>query len=112
MLASNPIIDDVAVIGVYDASQATEIPRAYVVLQPGSEASAKTEGEIVKWLEGKVANPKRLRGGVRFISAVPKSASGKILRRLLKAEAVEEEERKRKEKEKEKEGNQQLKAKL
>lgn len=103
LLASNPIIDDVAVIGVYDASEATEIPRAYVVLQPGIEPSKKTEGEIVQWLEKKVANPKRLRGGVRFIDAVPKSASGKILRRLLKAEAIEEQE---------KEVYQRLKAKL
>ena len=103
LLASNPIIDDVAVIGVYNASQATEIPRAYVVLQPGIEPSKKTEQEIVQWLENKVANPKRLRGGVRFINAVPKSASGKILRRLLKAEAIEE---------KEKEIKPQLKAKL
>ena len=93
LLASNPIIDDVAVIGVYDPSQATEIPRAYVVLQSGIEPSKQTEADIVKWLENKVSNPKRLRGGVRFINAIPKSASGKILRRLLKAEAVDEAEK-------------------
>lgn len=102
LLASNPIIDDVAVIGVYDSSRATEIPRAYVVLQSGIEPSKQTEADIVKWLENKVSNPKRLRGGVRFINAIPKSASGKILRRLLKAEAVEEAEKQSK----------QLKAKL
>lgn len=90
LLASSPMVNDVAVIGVYDPSQATELPRAYVVLQPGIESNKKTELEIVQWLQNKVANPKRLRGGVRFIDAVPKSASGKILRRLLKFEAAEE----------------------
>ena len=40
----------------------------------------------------KVASHKRLRGGVRFVDEIPKSASGKILRRLLKIRAQEEEE--------------------
>ena len=35
-----------------------------------------------------VADYKRLRGGVEFIKEIPKSASGKILRRLLKDEVV------------------------
>lgn len=88
LLASNPMVNDVAVIGVYDANQATELPRAYIVLQAGIQANTKTAQEIMQWLQKKVSNPKRLRGGVHFIDAVPKSASGKILRRLLKAQAV------------------------
>ena len=47
----------------------------------------------MKWLQAKVADHKRLRGGVRFVDKVPKSASGKILRRLLKTQAQEEEEK-------------------
>ena len=93
LLASNPLVNDVAVIGVYDASQATEIPRAYVVVQPGIQPNKKTEREIVQWLQNRVSNPKRLRGGVRFIDMIPKSASGKILRRVLKVEAAAEEEK-------------------
>ncbi len=84
------MVNDVAVIGVYDESQATEIPRAYVVLQPGIPANKDTELEIIQWLQPKVSNPKRLRGGVRFTDVIPKNASGKILRRILKAEAEEE----------------------
>jgi 4-coumarate--CoA ligase len=42
-------------------------------------------------LNGKVAPHKKLRGGVKFVDEIPKSASGKILRRLLKAKALEEE---------------------
>jgi acyl-coenzyme A synthetase/AMP-(fatty) acid ligase len=38
----------------------------------------------VKWLDGKVAHHKRLRGGVQFVDSIPKNPSGKILRRMLK----------------------------
>lgn len=90
LLIGNDDIDDVAVIGVYDASQATEVPRAYVVPRKGIEGSKDLEKKIVSWLASKVASHKRLRGGVRFVDAIPKSASGKILRRVLKERALEE----------------------
>ena len=38
----------------------------------------------MKYVHERVAQYKRLRGGVKFIEEVPKSASGKILRRVLK----------------------------
>ncbi|KAI9814824.1 MAG: hypothetical protein M1827_003090 [Pycnora praestabilis] len=90
LLIGHPKISDVAVIGIYNKDQATEVPRAYVVPAPGVEGHKKTEEDIVDWLRAKVANHKRLRGGVRFVDEVPKSASGKILRRLLKIKAQEE----------------------
>ena len=82
----NELVEDVAVIGVQDRNMHTEVPRAYVV------ASRKGAGEteahaIITWLAAKVANHKRLRGGVVFVDAIPKSASGKILRRVLKERA-------------------------
>lgn len=40
--------------------------------------------EIVDWVASKVANHKKLRGGVVFIDAIPKSPSGKILRKELR----------------------------
>ncbi|KIX92668.1 uncharacterized protein Z520_11697 [Fonsecaea multimorphosa CBS 102226] len=89
-LMDHPGINDVAVIGVYDEHQHTEVPRAYVVASDRSKTSDKDADEIVQWLAGKVANHKRLRGGVRFIDEIPKSAAGKILRRLLKDKAKEE----------------------
>jgi 4-coumarate--CoA ligase len=92
LLASHPDIVDVAVIGIYNKEQATEIPRAYVVLKKGVQPGKETEKKIVDWLATKVANHKRLRGGVRFVDEVPKSASGKILRRVLKEKALKEEE--------------------
>ena len=91
LLISHPKVNDVAVIGIYNKDQATEMPRAYIVPKPGVDGSPKTADDIMQWLQGKVANHKRLRGGVRFVDEVPKSASGKILRRLLKVKAQEEE---------------------
>lgn len=90
LLVSHPMIDDVAVIGVHDEERATEVPRAYVVPKKGVEVGKKTEEDIKQWLGSKVANHKRLRGGVKFVDEIPKSASGKILRRVLKVQAQEE----------------------
>ncbi|PSN65657.1 4-coumarate-CoA ligase-like protein [Corynespora cassiicola Philippines] len=91
ILVSHPNINDVAVIGIYDKDQATEIPRAYVVPKDGLGKGEKEAAEIVEWLNAKVAHHKKLRGGVKFADEIPKSVSGKILRRVLKAKAQEEE---------------------
>lgn len=93
LLLGNDEIDDVAVIGIYEESQATEVPRAYVVPKKGVKGDKETEQRIVAWLAKKVANHKRLRGGVVFVDEVPKSASGKILRRVLKERAKAEKEK-------------------
>lgn len=96
-LMDHPLVNDVAVIGVDDTEQHTEVPRAYIVhAKLGKEAgdlktgvpkgddARKDAQEIIDWTAGKVANHKRLRGGIRFVDEIPKSASGKILRRVLK----------------------------
>lgn len=87
-------VDDVAVVGVYDERIASEVPMAFVVRKKDGEGKGKGEKEvaegIVKWVQDKVAGHKRLRGGVRFVESVPKSASGKILRRVLKDMLKEE----------------------
>lgn len=90
-LVDNELIDDVAVVGVESQELGTEVPRAYVVRKGGKKAVREGDGErIVEWLNSRVANHKKLRGGVRFVDTVPKSASGKILRRILKDEARKE----------------------
>ncbi|KAE8365903.1 hypothetical protein BDV27DRAFT_98400 [Aspergillus caelatus] len=94
ILVDHEAIDDVAVIGIESEAHGTEVPLAFVVRSAKSKASgASAEQEaanIIKWLDGKVAYHKRLRGGVRFVDAIPKSVSGKILRRVLKKQAKEE----------------------
>jgi 4-coumarate--CoA ligase len=61
------------------------------VLAPGANKSDETANEIATWLHSKVASHKKLRGGIYFIDEVPKSTSGKILRRVLKDQALKEE---------------------
>ncbi|KAG0646945.1 putative 4-coumarate-ligase 1 [Hyphodiscus hymeniophilus] len=84
ILASHELVNDVAVIGIQDHSQATEVPLAFVAPKEGVERSEANGKLIVDWLAERVAGHKRLRGGVRWIDEVPKSASGKIPRRILK----------------------------
>ena len=67
------------------------MPRAYIVRKGGLSSVTSSDGaDIIKWMNAKVANHKKLRGGVKFVDAVPKSVSGKILRRVLKEEAKKE----------------------
>jgi len=82
LLLTHPAVADAAVVGLPD-EEAGEIPAAYVVLRPGAEA---TPDEIMSFIAGEVAHYKQIRH-LEFIEAVPKSASGKILRRELKARA-------------------------
>jgi 4-coumarate--CoA ligase len=90
ILISHPDVLDAAVIGMYDKDQATELPRAYIVPKAGLGKTKAEAKEIADWLGKKVAHHKKLRGGVRFVDEIPKSVSGKILRRLLKVKAQEE----------------------
>lgn len=90
-LMDHPQVNDVCVISVQDQEQQTEIPRAYVVPAEKGKVGEEQAKEIVEWMNSKVANHKRLRGGVRFIDEIPKSASGKILRRVLKDKIKQEE---------------------
>jgi len=94
LLASHEKIADVAVLGVFREELATEVPLAYIVPAAGVEPSPKLEAELTGWLAERVASHKKLRGGVRFTKEIPKSASGKILRRLLKVRYAEEEAKK------------------
>lgn len=96
LLLTHPLVGDVGVIGVFSEDQATELPRAYIALKAGYNsvrnpaAAGMVKQEIMTWVEGKVANHKRLRGGISFVDVVPKSPSGKILRKDLRVRAKQE----------------------
>ncbi|KAF3916651.1 S-dihydroxybenzoyltransferase [Dactylellina cionopaga] len=89
-IASHPKVDDVAVTGVWEESQQTELPRAYVVLAAGNKPTPEVAQEIIEFVAKNVAQHKRLRGGIKFVDTIPKSASGKILRRVLRDQAKAE----------------------
>lgn len=52
-----------------------------VVLTDAGKAERDAPAAINKWMEKKVAHYKQLRGGIKLVSSVPKSPSGKLLRR-------------------------------
>ena len=81
MLRTLPGVADVAVIGI-NHERFGEAPRAYIVKSSESKLS---EEDVVKFVADNAAPYKQLVGGVQFIEAIPKSNSGKILRKELKA---------------------------
>jgi acyl-CoA synthetase (AMP-forming)/AMP-acid ligase II len=84
LLLTHPAVADTAVIPCPD-DEAGEVPKAFVVLK--QETSAE---ELMEFVAGQVAPHKKIRS-VEFIEQIPKSLSGKILRRVL----VEKERAKR-----------------
>lgn len=84
-LLAHPAVNDCVVIGI-PSEREGEVPKAFVVKD--ASVKDKSDDEISKAIQKHVADHKtdykKLRGGVEFIDVVPKSASGKILRRLLR----------------------------
>ncbi|MFW8745921.1 AMP-binding enzyme, partial [Mesorhizobium japonicum] len=76
LLLTHPEIDDAAVVAAFD-EEAGEIPKAFVVRRAGSSLD---EDGVIAFVAEHVAPYKKVRA-VSFISAVPKSSSGKILRK-------------------------------
>jgi len=76
VLLSHPCVADAAVIPLHD-DEAGEVPKAIVVLKEHSEPDA-----ILQFLAQRVAPHKRIKH-LEFVDQIPKSPSGKILRRLL-----------------------------
>lgn len=88
VLLGHPQIIDAAVIGVYPRGiDGGEVPRGYVVRRPGPEGAKLTAEEVKSYLAVRLAKYKALDGGVVFIDAIPKTASGKILKRDLRDRA-------------------------
>ena len=79
LLVTHPAVADAAVIGIPD-DEAGELPKAFIATKPGVEVS---EADLKVFVADQVATYKQLRL-VEFVDEIPKSASGKILRRLLR----------------------------
>jgi 4-coumarate--CoA ligase len=83
LLLTHPAVADAAVVGLPD-EEAGEIPAGYVVLKPGTQTSPE---EIQAFVAEQVATYKQLRR-LTVVEAIPKSASGKILRRVIRDQAL------------------------
>ncbi len=81
LLLTHPAVADAAVVPLKD-DDAGEIPRAFVVLKAPATAE-----ELMAYVAERVAPYKKIRR-LDFIDVIPKSPSGKILRRLLRDVAV------------------------
>jgi acyl-CoA synthetase (AMP-forming)/AMP-acid ligase II len=79
LLCGHPAVADAAVLGRPDPVHG-EVPVAVVVPAPGAEPDAD---QLLAWVAERVARHKRLRA-VRFADALPRTASGKLLRRSLR----------------------------
>lgn len=85
-LLTHPAVNDCVVIGV-PSDREGEVPKAFVVKSPSvglEESDRMVARDIARHVEQHKAKHKWLKGGVEFIGIVPKSPSGKILRRLLR----------------------------
>jgi len=87
-ISCHPNVAEVAVVGVADQLKG-QVAMAFAVLKDPSKAATaadalKHEGEIMKLVDeqlGAVARPSR----VRFVTVLPKTRSGKLLRRAIQA---------------------------
>jgi len=78
ILLENEDVSDAAVVGITLHDE--ERPRAYVV----KRTSALSAEDVQAWVSQRVAKHKRLTGGVSFVPEVPRLASGKVVRKVVK----------------------------
>ena len=78
VLVMHPAVDDVAVIGTPDEDMGDRVT-AFVLLDPGGEV---TEDELIEWCRARLSHFKCPRE-VRFVAALPRLPTGKLLKRLL-----------------------------
>ena len=83
LLLGHPKVEDVAVMGTPD-DYSGEIPKAFVVLKGELEGSKEIEQELKQYVKERKVRHKHVDGGIDFVPFIPKSASGKILRRVLR----------------------------
>jgi 4-coumarate--CoA ligase len=88
ILVRHPLVKEAAVHSVWSEQNATDLIRAYIVsdrpLIRGGRETEEAAKSIAEFVARQVAGYKQLKGGVVFVDSLPKSPTGKLLRRLLK----------------------------
>ncbi|XP_069937099.1 uncharacterized protein [Cherax quadricarinatus] len=79
LLSTHEDVSEAAVVGVPD-QQLGMAPRAFVVAKPGASIDPS---RLQQFVASQVSSYKQLAGGICIVDAIPKSPSGKILKRLL-----------------------------
>ncbi|WP_293818968.1 AMP-binding protein [uncultured Corynebacterium sp.] len=89
LLMTHEAIADAAVVGYLRECDGEELPRAFLVLQQGVDPNdpAVSAEALMEWVAERVTPYKKIRM-VEFIDAIPKSSTGKILRKDLKSVPV------------------------
>ena len=82
VLADHPAVADGAVFGVPD-DRWGESPMAAVILRPGIDPGPELAAELVDWCRARLAHYK-CPASVAFVTDLPRNASGKVLKRLLR----------------------------
>ena len=84
LIRSHDDVIDVAVIGIPDELKG-EVPLAFIVVKENIESKSRVVENVHNFVNEQVTEYKRLAGGIKIVDSIPKSASGKILRKDLKA---------------------------
>lgn len=82
LLLGHDKVEDVAVLGIAD-EYSGELPKAFIVLKQGYEKREEVGRELLRYVQEKKTKYKWVKE-IEFVDEVPKSASGKILRRILR----------------------------
>ena len=90
LISRHKAVDDVAVVGIMNESLASEVPLAYIVVKAGHPEDEGTAKLILDHVKNQTVYYKHLRGGIIFTKEIPKSASGKIMKRVLRQQATAE----------------------
>ncbi|KAJ6509014.1 phenylacetyl-CoA ligase [Mycena sanguinolenta] len=95
-LLDHPDVSDACVVGIPD-EYSGEVPLAFVVLSADAAARVKADSSALKGIKASILKHvadnkvayKHLAGGVEFVESIPKTPSGKLLRRELRKAAKE-----------------------
>ena len=78
---SHGSVADAAVVSIPDKENG-QIPRGFVVLKSGHE---ETEENLINFLESRLQDHERLRGGLYYIQHIPRDENWKVVKSVLQA---------------------------